>query len=626
MKCATTAAAPILSKTISGLRKSLGTQRGIARIIESEVPELKALTKAFEPLFAADFAAHEARTKLAKKLDTTLGKVPSRDMEATLAHVLNPEGATTMFGSGAADAGARLTDDLVGILREAGMNETQAIRFLRKDVPKLRAMGGDMTKLDPNFIVPETFQPFINDIRNGVLDVTSNNAYVFSRQLVDAVARNRYLKPVVKEVRKEVASWQGLKELNPGDVRTAQQFIHDVINSRISQQDQLILNSVATFKRMIENLEPLPGTKKIADLLDDETIIRAAQNATTYFSGFAMSANPALVMRQLMQPVMGMMKVGASDMAIGYRRAYARGDKAEAFRERAARAMNISTENPVMIAETADSVLSSKMGRAVIKAQQLGLLPYRWGDKMNRFASFASGEASIERHAPKYLEGKLSWEEFLFETGLKGSPKVDQRRIQALLDAEVPNVAKAAEEYGKVLALDTQFLYSAMNAPQAFRGTLGRMVGQFGMFPVSFGEFMVENAFGARDGAWAFRFGTRFAAIQASLMAASKATGVDTSTWLFASPLTFEGGPWFQTFRDISTLAVSTNEFERREATSKLRKVFGNSTAGFMGGVFNPFGGTTTNLFQAMAESDPRRALLLGLGFNLKDVSLATRR
>lgn len=626
MKCATTAAAPILSKTISGLRKSLGTQRGIARIIESEVPELKALTKAFEPLFAADFAAHEARTKLAKKLDTTLGKVPSRDMEATLAHVLNPEGATTMFGSGAADAGARLTDDLVGILREAGMNETQAIRFLRKDVPKLRAMGGDMTKLDPNFIVPETFQPFINDIRNGVLDVTSNNAYVFSRQLVDAVARNRYLKPVVKEVRKEVASWQGLKELNPGDVRTAQQFIHDVINSRISQQDQLILNSVATFKRMIENLEPLPGAKKIADLLDDETIIRAAQNATTYFSGFAMSANPALVMRQLMQPVMGMMKVGASDMAIGYRRAYARGDKAEAFRERAARAMNISTENPVMIAETADSVLSSKMGRAVIKAQQLGLLPYRWGDKMNRFASFASGEASIERHAPKYLEGKLSWEEFLFETGLKGSPKVDQRRIQALLDAEVPNVAKAAEEYGKVLALDTQFLYSAMNAPQAFRGTLGRMVGQFGMFPVSFGEFMVENAFGARDGAWAFRFGTRFAAIQASLMAASKATGVDTSTWLFASPLTFEGGPWFQTFRDISTLAVSTNEFERREATSKLRKVFGNSTAGFMGGVFNPFGGTTTNLFQAMAESDPRRALLLGLGFNLKDVSLATRR
>jgi len=90
--------------------------------------------------------------------------------------------------------------------------------------------------------------------------------------------------------------------------------------------------------------------------------------------------------------------------------------------------------------------------------------------------------------------------------------------------------------------------------------------------------------------------------------------------------LTFEGGPWFQALRDVSTLGVSTNEFERREATAKLRKIFGNSTTGFMGGVFNPLGGQTTNLFQALAETDPQKALLLGLGFNLTDTSLATRR
>lgn len=279
-----------------------------------------------------------------------------------------------------------------------------------------------------------------------------------------------------------------------------------------------------------------------------------------------------------------------------------------------------------MLVETGESVMASKVGRAVMRAQQVGLIPYRWGDKMNRIVSYHQGKLAIEKNAGDLISGKADWETFLFRTGLKGSPAVDQRKIQQILQQEVPNVAEAAREYGRLLANDTQFIYSASNAPAAFRGTIGRMAGQFGMYPVSFGEYMLQNTTGARDAKWAYQFASRWAKVQIALMGMSMSTGIDTSTWLFANPLTFEGGPWFQTFRDISTLGVSTNEFERREASAKLKKVFGNSTAGFMGGIFNPFGGQTTNLFQAMAEEDPTHALLLGLGFNLTDSSLATRR
>jgi len=633
MRCDT--AAPIVRKVVSGFQRALGTQRNIARKIESALPDLPVYTRVLEPVLEADARSKALRDILHKRLNGILGKFHATDTEGILAHAMSPETASAVGFTNPkhAKAAEAFSDFMVETLSHVGMTPEQATRFLRKDLPKLREVGGDVSRLDPNNLRPASFRGLLDEIDLGSLRVNQNNAYALGWDLINAVSRVRHVRPAVAEARKLSASWQGLKTVSKQDITTAREFTDDFVNARLSNSDQIVQNASYLMRGLLDHLGEqgkIPGAKRLAasKILDDDTIIRMVDNATSYFGGFAMAFNPALVMRQLMQPVLGGMKVGWSTMGEGFKKAYARGEVGEAFRRKAASALNIPLEAgaPVMLVESGESLIASRTGRAVLKAQQAGLLPYRWGDKMNRFAAFGMGESAIERHAPKLLEGKLSWEEFLFETGLKGSPTVEQSKIQALLLGETPNVGKAATEYGKILAADTQFLYTQANAPMMFRGTIGRMAGQFGMFPVSFAEYMLENTVGARDARWVTRFGTRWAALQLGLIGLSKSTGVDTSTWLFSNPLTFEGGPWFQTFRDVSTLGVSTNEFERREATAKLRKVFGNSTAGFMGGVFNPFGGQTTNLFQAMAEEDPTSAMLLGLGFNLTDPSLATRR
>jgi hypothetical protein len=632
--CATVKQAPILRTAISGFRKSWGTQRGIAKVIESALPDLPVLTKGMEPLFKADHLAAELRTTLDKGLREVIGNKSNNAMEEVLAHALNPAKAAEFYGSAEAGTGEKLAQYLAKSLEQhLGYTNADAMNFLRRDIPKLRKVDGDFSRLDINNIIPKTFKPLLPELEHGSLDVTHDNAYVFSRQLIDAIGRAKHVRPVAQEIRREMASWRSLGKTKgiPGeDLNTAEEFLTGVINSRLSNQDEIVKATMSTFRGLMDNLAAtgVPGAETLKKTMTDDLIFRIMNNSTAYFSSFAMAFNPALVMRQVMQPTLGMFKVGPEMLGKGYRQAYAKGAEGEAFRKRAAERLNISLEAgaPVMLTESGDAVIANRVGRMVMDAQQKGLMPYRWGDKMNRFVSFSMGEQSMLKHGQRYIDKKITWEEMLFETGLKGSAGVEQTRIKQLLDREIPDIAEAAAEYGKTLALDTQFLYSAMNAPQMFRGTLGRMAGQFGMFPISFGEYMIENTVGARDAKWAHRFASRWAALQMGLIGVSAATGVDTSTWLHANPLTFEGGPWFQAFRDISTLGVSTNEFERREATAKLRKIFGNSTTGAMGGVFNPFGGQTTNLFQGLAEEDPSKALLLGLGFNLTDSGLATRR
>lgn len=631
-KCATVKQAPVLRAAISGLRQALGTQRATAKIIEGAIPELPVLTKGMEPLFAADYMSGELRTKLDTGVKKIIGNLSHRDMEAVLAHTLTPSKAAEFFGPEHAATGEKLAQFLAKSLGEIGYSFDDAMRFLRVDLPKLRTVDGDLSRFDPNNILPKTFQTLKTELEHGSLDVTHDNAYVFARQLIDSIGRVKYVRPVSQEVRKMIAGWTGLKQqgISNDDIITAQKFLLDVINSRLANQDGVVKNSMHLFRGLIDEMAKagVPGAKKFSETMTDDLLFRIANNSTAYFSGFAMSFNPALVMRQITQPMLGTFKVGFEVGAKGYSKAYARGEVGNAFRERAAKALGISLEAgaPVMLVESGDAVISNRVARTIMDAQSKGLVPYRWGDKMNRFVSFAQGEESVLKHGQRYLDGKINWEEFMMETGLKGSSMVNQRRIGQLLQAEVPNLKEAATEYGKIMALDTQFLYSAMNAPTAFRGTIGRMMGQFGMYPISFAEYMFENTVGSRDAKWAYRFASRWAGFQLGLMGLSAASGIDTSTWLYSNPLTFEGGPWFQTLRDISTLAVSTNEFERREATAKLRKVFGNSSTGFMGSVFNPFGGQTTNLFQALSEEDPNKALLLALGFNLTDTTLATRR
>ena len=219
----------------------------------------------------------------------------------------------------------------------------------------------------------------------------------------------------------------------------------------------------------------------------------------------------------------------------------------------------------------------------------------------------------------------------MMRTGLAGRSKVDQRRIKSLLQGrEHPDVTLAEREFGKELVADTQFIYDSMNAPAAFRGTAGRMFGQFGTWPMAFTELMTQNV-AAGDAAWTKKFVGNYAKQKLALSAVGLATGVDTSTWNFSNPLTFQGGPWYQALRDVTVLGTSQNEFERRQARGLVNRMFGVTGTPWTT-VLNPIGSVTADAIQGLAAmgpgsgGGPAEAALLALGFNTRSNAVATRR
>jgi len=642
-QCAAESLRPILRKSVSGLRRAFGMQRNTAKKLESLRPQLKILTEVVEPVTRADARAGAYRSRAYRELDRILKSFSINEMEGVLAHTIGDSSAAAFYPSEKAAAGAaKFTSWAIKQLGEIGMSEAQALTFLKRDFVALRQHKGDLARLDPNNIYPTTFQALKQELADGFLNANSTNAFVFGRELAGAVSRAKYLRPEIDRAYKLISSdWERFRGKGiPGDdIRVAQDYAREFLNARVSRHDEVVTQTASLLRGLVDQLGEawhVPGAaKKLSGskLLDDETLIRMADNAASWFGGYAMGFNPAMVLRDVVGgTLLPAIKVGPRAAFQGIREVWGRGAQAEALRRRLASNLNLPEELGAPLsfegAEREGAFLLSKAGRALDRTRELGLLPRRWSDKMSRIAAARQGEVAIETNAPKLLSGKMSWEDFLYDTGLKGSSLVEQEKIrQLLITREVPSITEAAKEYGIMVAADSNFIYSPANAPAAFRGTVGRLFGQFGIWPVSFAEYMMENTIGARDAKWATRFATRFAGLQMALVGLSATTGVDTSTWMFSNPLTFQGGPWYQAFRDVTTLGTSTNEFERREASSNVRRMFGNSTTGFMGGILNPFGGATTNLFQAVNEDNPVDALLLGLGFNLVDAQqLATRR
>ncbi|MGH8651906.1 MAG: hypothetical protein ACREYE_06845, partial [Gammaproteobacteria bacterium] len=346
---------------------------------------------------------------------------------------------------------------------------------------------------------------------------------------------------------------------------------------------------------------------------------------SSYYSGVAMSFRPALAIRDSIQAMMMAPKIGFTQTFRALKDVYGKGLD-DAWWARAAQDLGMPEGiNMPIFADAPDVFIKTPIGRTVKNLQDAGNLPRRWVDKQNRFSVYRGGERSVLEEAPKLLNKQITWEEFLWNTGLKGSYKTDQDKIHSMLmGKELPDVEGAAREYGKTLSKDVNFVYDSANAPLMFKGTVGKMFGQFGMWPGGWTEYMWQNV-STPDWGYRTKFMADFAKIWGASLALGHATGIDTSSWAMGNPLTFQGGPWFQTMRDLATLASTNNEFETRKARAGVGRMINHMGTPFAGAL-NPIGGLTTDLIQARNAANPIEAAVLALGFNLQTPTPATRR
>ncbi|MGH7261958.1 MAG: hypothetical protein ACREI9_15020, partial [Nitrospiraceae bacterium] len=490
------------------------------RKIEGLVPNLKAWTEVGEPMLEANRQASNWKDSQRKALDSIIGKLKPADAEKVMAALVgkNPEKFYELEQKHHV-AARKLEDMLAGVLQETGgLSEPQARKFLREDMLRLRQADGDPTRLDVNNIYPETFQPFLDDILKGEVSATQNNAYAFAWDVVNLGARQKFYRPVNTAARQAIRGWEQMAKRGEGgitesDVRFAAKYADDFLDSMVNRQE-----TSAVTAKMLDDM--VGQFRKLGIPLPEVTpqfIGEWSGKLSSYYSGVAMSFRPALAIRDSIQAMMMAPKIGFTQTFRALKDVYGKGLD-DAWWARAAQDLGMPEGiNMPIFADAPDVFIKTPIGRTVKNLQDAGNLPRRWVDKQNRFSVYRGGERSVLEEAPKLLNKQITWEEFLWNTGLKGSYKTDQDKIHSMLmGKELPDVEGAAREYGKTLSKDVNFVYDSANAPLMFKGTVGKMFGQFGMWPVGWTEYMWQNV-STPD--WGYR--TKFMADFAKIWGAS---------------------------------------------------------------------------------------------------------
>jgi hypothetical protein len=258
----------------------------------------------------------------------------------------------------------------------------------------------------------------------------------------------------------------------------------------------------------------------------------------------------------------------------------------------------------------------------ILQLQRAGLFLYRTADAVNRGVSYLAGRKSIRKWEHLIREGR--WEEFLYRTGMINESKTLTRRMRKMAKNASPEswdsvVDKMGHDYGVHLSEQTQYIYNRVNAPKLFQGVLGRMFGQFNLWPVGYGEYIWRNTHGIpglnilkKNAGLKERFAHNFLlktlAMRTAMMGLGAYTGINMASWNFSNPLSIEGGPYFQVLRDVITLAAGGDEYQVRAAKSGLKRFL----------VTGPFAGQGQDVSQFMEEPDPLISLALLLSFNIK--------
>ena len=622
------------------LSATLGSQRHVMKKIQEFAPQFAAYENVFKPVYDAYRQGSLWRQGVSKELEKITKTMDPGTMENVLAAIIDPAAGSwhTKLSAAERTQGKALEKLWSKMLQKtAGLSEADAHRFITKDFGALRAAGGDLNRFGGlRNSYPKSFHPLMQEILDGGLNVNNSNAYGVTWDLIHMGERLRWLTPATKTAFKEVARWKGLKGVNEDDFifasNQARGFLKHVVQQRDSQQTYF----TKTIESTINKLNSVLGKDKIE--LDSNTINRWSTNMAGWYSGAAMAYRPALAIRNMTQVLLPMSIVGYGRGGRALKMVYGKDRDKHIKRALDDQGLDVKGENAVYVGEGSEGGLGNKLFRTIRRFQNEGMRGFRWADRVNnRATTWLMGEMAILEEYPALAKAvkagdSKAWVMFMWKTGLKGRSKVDQKRMHSLLmGREHPDVPSAAREFGRELVADTQFLYESINAPAAFRGTGGRLFGQFGTWPMGFAELIHQNTIGAGDALWSLKFAANYGKQKLAISALGLATGVDTSTWNFSNPLTFQGGPWYQALRDITVLGTSQNEFERRQARGLVNRMFGVTGTPWTT-VLNPIGSVTADAIQGLAAmgpgsgGGPAEAALLALGFNTRSSAVATRR
>jgi hypothetical protein len=589
---------------VSGFR-SLAT---LAQDLESVYGDqgVKAFTQFFRPFADAEINRRNFEQPFVDVLRTVRKTLPRRrDREIAWELFLSPDTVETVTKHlGAQGRHVRAASNLRKWFAKLGVDPDEVGDIARN----ARRTGGDQSRLLEGMALPATLEPLRTAILDGRVRFHENDPTALASDILRSFSNNMFIEPAWQAgARETFKAMEQIVRKSPSshDAKFGQDILDHIraaIEGRPDKEAARVADFLGGFQDRLQKFGLLRGR----DRLSARDAERLGRELTQLYSGSAMSLRPALAIRNLMQSFLPGAKTGFGWNLKAQSYVHSNWDKA-VQQARDSGALGSDLQGLYLFDDF--SAISEGLVR---RAQKAGMKFYRWADKRNRVVSYHNGRMAVEHYGNRLAQKKISTDEFLLRTGLAGSSDVAQRSVLQKLRTQ--GVEAAASEYGRLLSDETQFLYSRLGVPLHYQSTVGRLFGQFGIWPAAYSEYVVRNmGLGTQGGvesvrgAYRKRFASRMVGLWGLTQLGGEALDLDLTQWNFSNPLSFEGGPIPQLVQNTVD-SVTGSEFERDLARRNLLR--GTRT-------LIPFAGLTKDIEEALAARRPGDALLLLMGFNL---------
>ena len=189
---------------------------------------------------------------------------------------------------------------------------------------------------------------------------------------------------------------------------------------------------------------------------------------------------------------------------------------------------------------------------------------YQSADDWGRAVAFHSQRLRYLKHSDDFMRQRITLEEFKDRAKINTYDPLDIQIVERfILDSEHE---KAVNHLGQVLSRETMTRYGYADHPSGWHSVPGRLLGQFGTWPVQYKDYLVQ---GFTRGSTKDRveFGMLHGAISGSIVGAGAAVGVNLESW--TGSMMYTGGPYADIMMD-AVRAVNGSDAEKAIARHNL--------------------------------------------------------
>lgn len=347
----------------------------------------------------------------------------------------------------------------------------------------------------------------------------------------------------------------------------------------------------------------LPEGMKITENLGTPRELLSRYQLLLYTAG--LGARPAVYIRDTFQGMYSLAVMGPTTFAEGMARALTQEGRAEAH---AAGALLHGRNVGEFFGDiSGDLPVSGRVSDFAVKMADKLLSPSRMGHNLPRMVTFLGEKQRALREIARYRAGEITDPmELANRTAVWFQDEAPRMRLLSrAADKSIP-IDQVATEFGLALNDAAQFALRSGTQGAGLRTGMGRIMGQYGTWPMNYIEFTRKLAARSLEnpgkgvpalGAWM--------AINYGAFKAADAIGVDAAKWLFFSPAGYAGSPNLELLQNVMKAPEESNE--GLAARRKLHDIPME---------FMPMGVQANNIYRAFQDGDTSLPRLLG--FHMK--------